>query len=100
MKELHLLEDDNFGFMEVTNKVGVSLSSLNRAFKNEKKLIKAICVILHHEWLHYAIEDTIWNLYSEREEEIVEELSNSDSVQRTKCKELFWLVEVDDDLEG
>jgi len=98
MKQLRFMDDDgNYGFMETTCSVGLSLSALFRAAKNEKELLINICIILHHEWLHYAIEDMLIDNYLIKEELIVERLSFSDPVQTKPVKELYWITEVEDD---
>lgn len=96
MKHLKLLEDDeDYGFFSVGRKVAVNLDKLRRIAKDEDQLITYICKIWHHENLHYHIHRIVWDLYVEREEEIVEKLSGTAAISDKKAKELYWVIDVD-----
>lgn len=96
MKHLKLLEEEgDHGFFSVDRKIAVNLNSLNDISKNEKCLINNICKIWHHEYLHYIIHKTLWDMYSEREEEIVEAMSDTFDISTSTPKRLYWTYEVE-----
>lgn len=96
MKHLKLLvEEGEHGFFSVDRKIAVNLNSLNSISKNEEQLIDYICRIWHHEYLHYAIHKTLWDMYGDREEEIVEDLSDTFEISTADTKQLYWTYEVE-----
>lgn len=95
MKQLRLLKyDDDYGYFDVSKVIGVNLSGLWRAADNEGQFIDYYCKIVQHEWLHEQIFESLWELYMEKEESIVEMLSSTGPISSKSCKELYQVWKV------
>lgn len=79
-----------YGFVETTRRVHVNLERLWEDSLSEEDFIHNYCIIYTHEYLHKIIGEVVFDLFLDKEEEIVSLMSDTDDLL-TSRKTLFYL---------
>lgn len=75
---------DTYGLTEVIQRVSVNLELLWNNTKDEELFISYYSKVVLHEHLHYLIQETYTELYEDKEEEIVDKISESYTMRLPK----------------